>query len=511
MKRLQIPGILGVSVVALIVLVGLLRYNSPNQQELGRDRLYIYCAAGIREPFQAIADEYQKQYRVQIETSFEGSGKLLGEIQAGQQGDLFLAGDSTYLDDAQKLGFVEERAPIASQKPCLVWRKGFEGAPNGNDEAAVWSSVLQAGVKLSLAEPKVAAISRVASRTLEKETHGGKPLWDQLVAHAIVTRQTVNEVANDVHAGVVDVGLVWDATARQYPDLMVTSIPSLQNASERIEIGVLKYCQQSTRALHFLRYLTAKDRGLNRFAEKGYEVVQGDVWEESPEIHLFTGGLMHPAIQATISAFEKREGVRVVQTPNGCGILVAQIKAGEHPDTYFACDTSFMTMVSDVFPDAKNVSSTEMVLVTSTTRPRAAEIQSLADLTREGLKLGFCNPEHSTLGALTKRLLESHSLWDDARTQVVDWPSTADRLVENIVIGAMDAAIVYKANTVRQADKLRVIPLNDPLAKAVQPIAVARDTKHPHLTGRLVERLRSNASKKEFESLGFHWLGDVGQ
>lgn len=220
---------------------------------------------------------------------------------------------------------------------------------------------------------------------------------------------------------------------------------------------------------------------------------------------------MHPAIQATISAFEKREGIRVVQTPNGCGILVAQIKAGEHPDSYFACDTSFMTMVADVFPDAKNVSSTEMVLVTSISRPQAAQIQSLADLTQEGLKVGLCNPEHSTLGALSKRLLEAHGLWDPVRPQVIDWPSTADRLVESIVIGAMDAAIVYQANTVRQADKLRVIPLNDPKANAVQPIAVARDSRHRQLAQRLVNRLRSDASRKEFESLGFHWLGDRGQ
>lgn len=509
MNRFKIPSLLGGSLLVLLLLIGILKLGGSSSSDMGRDRLYVYCAAGIREPFQAIVDDYEKKYGVRIETTFEGSGKLLGEIQAAQQGDLFLAGDATYLADGQRLGLIDERAAIARQRPCLVWRADFANVPANGDDEAAWAMVLRDGVKVSLAEPKVAAISRVASRQLQTQRFAGQPLWESLLQRAAVVRQTVNEVANDVRAGVVDVGLVWDTTAKQYPELTVTSIVSLEKAAEQVEIGVLRFTKQPTRALHFLRYLTAKDRGLPHFARHGYEVIEGDDWAEDPEIHLFTGGLMHPAIQATIVDFERREGVRVVQTPNGCGILVAQIKAGEHPDSYFACDTSFMTMVSDLFPDAKDVSATDMVLVTSVTRPQADRIQSLEDLAQGGFKLGLCDPSHSTLGALSERLLKARDLWGPVQSQVIDWPSTADRLVENVVLGAMDAAIVYKANTVRQADKLRVIPIGDSLAHAVQPIAVARDSRRRHLTQRLVDRLRSESSRKQFESLGFEWRGET--
>ena len=496
------------SLVALVLLFWMLKWGGPRPTEPGKGRLYVYCAAGLREAFEEVAARYREEYGVEMETTYEGSGKLLGEIQAGQQGDLFLAADTTYLDDAARLGLLEERTPVASQVPCLVWRPDAKSTPESGDEA-IWRAVLADGVKLSLAEPKVAGISRVASRQLQDSKLDGQPLWDLLMKKATVVRQTVNEVANDVRAGVVDVGLVWDATAAQYPELRVTRVAELDRAVQQVELGVLRFSKQPSRSLHFLRYLSSRDRGLPIFKKHAYRIVEGDAWAESPEVHLFTGGLMHPAIQDAISEFEKREGVRVVQTPNGCGILVSQIKAGEHPDTYFACDTTFMDSVADVFPHARNVSSTEIVLAVSTVRPNCERIQSLEDISVPGWKLGLCNPEHSALGALSQRLLEARRQWDSVKAQVIDWPSTADRLVESLVIGGIDAALVYRANTVRQAGKLRVIPVNDPQALATQPVAVARDSRYPHLAGRLVDRLLSHASRAKFESLGFRWLGET--
>jgi molybdenum ABC transporter molybdate-binding protein len=214
---------------------------------------------------------------------------------------------------------------------------------------------------------------------------------------------------------------------------------------------------------------------------------------------------MHPAIQESIQEFEEREGARITQVPNGCGILVAQIRSGQHPDAYFACDTTFMTQVKDIFPVSYDLSGTEMVLVT--TRKRSmTNVTKLNDLTIEGLKVGLCDPEHSALGDLSKRLLTSASIWDAVQKNVLDWPSTADRLVEGVVLGALDAAIVYRANTTRQKDQLNIFDVNSDLAKAIQPIAVANDSPYPLLTGRLIAKLRSADSKRRFEALGFRWV-----
>lgn len=501
--RFRFGWIVLASAIAVALLIVVLKQGSSTAVNIDGKMLRIYCAAGIREPLQEIIDRYEQEYDVQFETSYEGSGKLLSDIRAAGAGDLFLAADVAYCEDAKKFDLVEEIVPVAFQHPCIVTRVGEEAKAQSLDD------LLQADLRISLADPKVAAIGRVAQAAIADQTRDGVPLWQALFDKAVVTRQTVNEVANDVKGGAVDAGIVWNSTAVQYEELSIIEVPEFQQHKTQITLAVLKSAADPTRALHFLRYLTARDRGLVDFARHGYEVVDGDQWADTPELRLFTGGLMHPAIQVTIRDFEAREGVRILQTPNGCGILVAQIKAGEHPDAYFACDTSFMSRVQDVFPKWYDLSGTEMVLVVNRDAQSKLNLASLDDLRTESLKLGLCNPQHSALGELTENLLRRHGSWDEVKEKVVDWQTTADRLVEAVVIGGIDAAIVYRANTTRQAGKLHVIDLNDPTANAIQPIAVAADSTYPWLTARLVDRLRSDDSRRQFEAAGFRWVGDT--
>ena len=491
------------SLVVLALLCFLMFRGTNDARARTGGSLLLYCAAGIQEPVQEIINQYQKQYEVQIDTLYQGSGSLLSSIQGGEgSGDLYLAADVSYMHDAAELRLIDEVTPIARQSPCIAIRK---------DDLAISSldDLFDATVKLSLADPKSAAISRVAKKMLGDATIGDLPAWDALFEKATVTRLTVNEVANDIKSGAVDAGIIWDATAEQYPELGIVRIPEFPPAQKQISLAVLRKSRDPTLALHFLRYMTSKEHGLPVFKKLGYDVIEGDEWSDVPELTLFTGGLMHPAIQETIDRFEEREGVTVHQVPNGCGVLVASIRGGEHPDAYFACDTSFMNMVSEYFPEPVDVSGTEMVLITR----RGGNFESLKNIDELGsadLRLGLCNPDFSALGDLSKRLLERHGQWAaiNERKLIVDQPSTADRLVESVVLGAMDAAIVYRANTIRQKEKLNVYLIDDPAAEAVQPIAVGKDSKYPQLTQRFLNAIRSGDSRARFEDLGFEWLGN---
>lgn len=492
------------SVIVLVILGYWMNRDTSSRPTETGGSLRFYCAAGISEPVQQIVNEYQERFGVQIETSYAGSGKLLTMLRGDQDGDLYLAADVSYMTDAKKFDLIEEVAPLAYQHPCVAKRKGDTRINSIEDLA-------RDDVKISLADPKIAAISRVAKKMLAEKRLDGEPIWDVLFKNVTVERSTVNEVANDIKSGAVDAGIIWDATAKQkqYDGLEIVPVGEFLTSRKQIAIAVLRKSQEPRKALHFLRFMTSREYGNPQFKKYGYNVVVGDTWAETPELTLFTGGLMHPAIQASIDRFEEREGVKIVEVPNGCGILVAQIRTGEQPDAYFACDTTFMEMVSDVFKKSYDVSGTEMVLITK----KGGQFESLSgieDLATTDLRLGICNPSHSALGELSKRLLQGRNIWQSIvdRGIIVDQPSTADRLVESVVLGAMDAAIVYKANTTLQREKLNVIAIDDPAARAVQPIAVGANSKYPLLSGRLLDTIRSTESRSAFEDLGFEWLGD---
>jgi ABC-type molybdate transport system substrate-binding protein len=233
-------------------------------------------------------------------------------------------------------------------------------------------------------------------------------------------------------------------------------------------------------------------------------VVEGDTWAKEPQILLFSGGVNRPAIEDTLKAFEQREGCKLTRVYNGCGILVAQMKAGERPDAYFACDLSFMHQVQDLFFDAANVSETDMLIAVPKDNPRG--IASLQDLAKEGLKLGVANAQQSALGALTERMLDSVGLLPAVMANVRSQTPTADMLVNQLRAGGLDAVIVYESNVSQVRDHLDIVRIDLPNAKAIQPYAVARGSANKRLVRRLLDAITSAESQQKYKSAGFRWL-----
>lgn len=490
------------SVLAVAVLIASLAWRpKPGGASGANDDaqpLVLYCAAGMRPPVEAAIKQYQQEYGVRVEPQYDGSGALLSTMQATDRGDLYLAADVHYVERARELGLVAESAPLAIQHAVIAVRKDD---PKTDHIQSIEDLLATEGLRLTLADPEVAAISRAARKALD-----GTDLWQRLWDQKLSSVETVNLVANHLTTEVADAGVIWDSTARQYPKLRVIRVPEFQALPKQIEVAVMTSTEHPTEALKLMRYLSARDRGLEHFREFAGEVAEGDKWAERPELLVFAGGLNRPAIEKTIDAFEQREGVSVTDSYNGCGALVGQMRGGSRPDLYFACDTTFMTQVEDLFPESFDVSATDMVIIAR--RDLEGEpIAHLEDLTREGLKLGVCSATQSALGALSKQLLEKHQLWEAVQSNVRDQPPTADVLVAKVVAGGLDAAIVYKANTTRQADKLAITEIDDPAAHAVQPIAVAADSDHRQLAQRLMARVRSQQSGATFRDLGFEWLG----
>lgn len=490
------------SVLALAVLVGLLwwepRRPAPadgTNAPASTRPLLVYCAAGLKGPVEAIARDYERRYGVPVQLQFGGSGTLLSNLRVARQGDLFLAADGSYVDLARSNGVAAEVLPLARLTPVIVTRRDRVPPITG------WEDLERPGVTLALANPDAAAVGRQTRLVLERIGR-----WAALESHIKVYKPTVNDIANDVKLGTVDAGIVWDATAAQYPELMAVRAPGLETASSTVSAVVLNFSAQPTAALRFARFLGARDAGLHTFAQAGFQVVRGDVWAETPEVLLYSGGVNRLAIEESLRDFEAREGVRVTRVYNGCGILTAQIRAGQRPDAYFACDVSFMTTVAGEFSAPVPLAETRMVILTRPGNPRA--LKKLADLGQPGLVLGVANEQQSALGALTQRLLQAQGIVQPVMANVRVQTPTADLLVNQLRAGALDAAIVYAANASAVRKELTVVELAEPGALAIQPYAVGRNSDHAHLMGRLLDFLKSPPSRARFEGSGFRFRPD---
>jgi ABC-type molybdate transport system substrate-binding protein len=349
-----------------------------------------------------------------------------------------------------------------------------------------------------MANPEAAAIGKVCRNTLQS-----LQLWDSLQPHIKVFKPTVNDIASDIKLGTVDAGFLWDSTVTQYPELEAIHLTEFDSTISTVSIAVLSFCNQPTAALRFARFLTARDQGLPRFTQSGFTVVRGDVWADSPEVVLFSGGVNRTAIEPTIRAFETREGVKVSRVYNGCGILTAQIRSGQRPDAYFACDVSFMRNVSEHFNPAMDLSETPIVILVRRGNPKG--LRDLSSLATPGLAIGVANEQQSALGAMTAKMLREQGLLERVMTNVRVQTPTADLLVNQIRTGSLDAVVVFNANTVGVRESLDVVSLSGPGVLAVQPFAVGRNSDQAHLMDRLLAALRTDGSRRQFEQSGFQW------
>jgi ABC-type molybdate transport system substrate-binding protein len=452
--------------------------------------ILVFCAAGLRQPVEAAA----KAYDAPVELQYAGSQTLLANAEVSRKGDLFIPADDSYLKAARTKGLAAEALPLARMAPVLAVAKGN---PKGIREIA---DLLKPGVKLAQANPEATAVGKLVRQVLEKRGQ-----WAAVKEKTLVFKPTVNDIANDLKLGTVDAGFVWDATVQQYPELERVAGVTF-DVTATISAVVLKSGGSPTSALRFARFLAARDRGQVEFAKAGFVPVEGDEWAEKPELLLYGGAMLRPAIEKTVVAFEKREGCSVTRVYNGCGILVGQMEAGAKPDLYFACDAQFMAQVKEKFLPALDVSLNQLVILVKKGNPKG--VRTLQDMAKPGLRVGVGHEKQCALGLLTQQTLAQSKLQAEVMKNVVVQSPTGDMLVNQLRAGSLDAVVAYVSNAVTAADVLDAFPIDVPCALAVQPVAVARDAKRKQIAARLVEALRSAESRARFEAEGFRWRAD---
>ncbi len=528
--------IVGVSVLVLGGLALLLwaPWNRTNIEN--KRKLVFYSAAGMIGPVEEIAKEYEKKYGVEIQIDADGTGALLSKIRSVEgKGDLYLAADKYHMEKAQKDGWVAETIPIGYLRPVLAISKKKQGELQDQGKPITkLKDLLREDIKVVMANPELAAIGLLAKEVMESEE---VDLWDDLAKELgdssarVSTVGTVNKVIQAVRTQKDVVGIVWKAVAKKHQDVEIIKVPEFDDAKELMQIGILAKADddQARAALQFARFLTAHDKGLNTFEKYNFDTVpDGDVWEESPQLHLSAGAMLKPGIEKVVEAFEKREGVEIITTYEGCGILVSQMKAikkGEKathfPDAYFSCDTSFLEDVKDWFDAGVVVSKNDMVIIVQKGNPK--NIQSLADLAKPDIKVGLCHPDKSALGKLADDLFKAYppladgeNLYDKLfapgwEKHIFKNSSAGHDLVNKVRLKAMDAAIVYRSNAQANPDNINnhidIVEINvaEKIRQAIQPYAIAKDSEHKYLMQRLLRAIVAQQTQQRFETLGFHW------
>lgn len=472
--------------------------------------LVVACAASNRGVMEAIMADYARETGTAVVAQYGPSQALLAGIEVARSADLYLPADDGFLEVARQRGLVGAAYRLAEMRPVIA-------VPRGNPRGiAALDDLLAADVRLALANPDATAIGTVVRAALDP---AGR--WQPLAERATVITTTITEAATAVKLGAVDAAIVYDAVLHDFDTLEGVSVPELAGLTSLVGIAVIEpeagtgpapgaevpaAATRTVAAHRFARFCAARDRGLVRYREHGFVPADGDPWDPDPELLLYAGSMLRPAIEETVAEFEVREGVRVTRVYNGCGILVAQMRAGRVPDAYFACDTEFMGQVRDLFPESRVLAQNELVIIVAKGNPHG--IGGLADLAKPGLRVGIGHEKQCAMGWLTQRTFAEAGLESELMENVVVQTPTGDMLVNQMRGGSLDAAVVYLSNAAGSGAVLDAVRIDGlPCSIASQPYGVAAGSVHRGLAARLQAAIETAESREIFEAEGFRWLG----
>lgn len=227
--------------------------------------LVMFCAAGMTGPVTRLAAQYEEEKGVPVRLQFGGSGTLLSNLQLAP-GDIFLAADASYMDEAERRGLTGETFTVAEMRAGLGVRAGNpENLSSVND-------IKRKGIRAAIGNAESAAIGRLTKSVMIR--HG---LWGGF--EPVAEFSTVSELANAIKLGTVDAVILWDAVAHQYPEIDFVSLPEFDDEWKTVTVAVTQGAKSPEKARDFCLYLSDPATGGVVFGEEGYKV-SGDARHE---------------------------------------------------------------------------------------------------------------------------------------------------------------------------------------------------------------------------------------
>ncbi len=172
------------------------------------------------------------------------------------------------------------------------------------------------------------------------------------------------------------------------------------------------------------------------------------------ELFLYAGAGLRKPTDKIITQFEQQTGHKVIVDYGGSGkqmVKYRTVRRGDlfMPGSYFYIDKLKETGL--VLSDSRVVLHTPVIAVNKKVEHA---VKILEDMTAPGIKLAMGDPRAMALGRTSMEIIKNAGLEKQFLDNVVVYGATVNQLSLYVVQGAVDAAIVARANAFMHKDAL---------------------------------------------------------
>jgi molybdate transport system substrate-binding protein len=428
--------------------------------------LTLLCGAGIQPALEPIRKAFEEQHHCTVRVIYAGSGALLGQLQAGAPADLYLPGDTAWVQTARDKGLVSTQTVVAWFTPVIAVQKGNPKQIKGLND------LTRPDVAVGLGRSEACAVGSVSRAILR-----GAGLADKLKPQ--FEALTVNALTQHVQIKAIDAAIVWDATAAQFGSgVDVVELEDPDFHAVPMAIGLVKATEHRKLAEAFMAF-AADDTGAQAFRDNHYTVAGN-------RLRIGCGGSMRAVMEDLAALFEEQTGCTTLRDYGGSGPVLLQIEESKEGDVY-VCHDPFAYLCED-----KGLASAwhTMAVMTATLAVQQGnpkQVQGFKDLLREDLKIGLSHREYSTRGRIVWALLKKYGMAKAMENRAI-FEERTHTLVNQLKLGAVDVATLWDAPAKAMAE-IDVIPIEEKYHVDAVTSATSKRTYDPQNVKVTVVRL----------------------
>jgi len=429
---------LTVLLLAAILICGCGSDTSPDRSSGPKGELNLLVGAGIRPAMEPIKTEFQKRHNCIVRINYAGSGTLFGSLQAGVEADLYLPGDIREIHKVEEKGWIDGYKIVAWFVPVIAVQKGNPKA------IKTLADLAHAGVQVGLGKVDACAIGNVSRNLL-----AAAGLTDKVKAS--FEALTVNRLANQIKLKALDAALIWDATAKQYPnDIDAVPLDDGNSHAVALAIGVLKQSKNKELAYKFAEF-AAGEVGAKCFRENHYQV-------PGKKLRLGCGSSMRPPVEDLSKLFQQQTGCEVLRDYGGSGTVLLQIEESKEGDVY-VCHDPFAYVCEDkkISERWSTIAYIHPTLAVLKGNPK--KVKGLKDLLRKDLKIGLPHRKYSTRGKILWEILKKNGMAKEMEKRKF-FEERTHRLMSQLKLEAVDIAVLWDA-PVKEMPEFEAVPIEE--------------------------------------------------
>ena len=226
----------------------------------------------------------------------------------------------------------------------------------------------------------------------------------------------------------------------------------------------------------------------------------------APPLVVYCAAGVKSPVEAIAKAFEQESFGRPIQLQfGGSGTLLSNLQIAKRGDLFVAADNSYIDLAreQDLIGEVVAVARQTPVIAVAKGNPK--HIASVDDLARSDVRLALANPEAASIGQLAKKLLEVTGQWEKVAANAKVFKPTVSDVANDVMLGTVDAAILWDANVRQFPEKLEAVDVPDWQNHPQDVTAgVLKFSEQPEAALRFAHYMRDPAKGgKEFLSRGY--------